>query len=276
MPGKMTAEQKNILQCWGSKTPAKIKSLIQQNLLYHSILLNKLRKKCTIERLRNIHYVRHFTTLIPPSSETESLEKVAESLKKVAENSFSDNESEESSQSSAGSETEEVIDSQIIEEIDSQIEGVDTEIETDINNETIANAIQIADAIKAEIETEIETAVDDGKNMSGTLTKKEILYNTIRSNLSYDEFETQINTNKLLTFANLTSLRVIYKSYELNDKLSYNPDPSGGPKEGKGGKRTKRRRGRGKSKKKVTRKKRVKRRKTVKKIKRKRRRTRKR
>jgi hypothetical protein len=43
-----------------------------------------------------------------------------------------------------------------------------------------------------------------------------------------------------------------------------------------GGKRTKRRRGRGKSKKKVTRKKRVKRRKTVKKIKRKRRRTRKR
>jgi len=44
----------------------------------------------------------------------------------------------------------------------------------------------------------------------------------------------------------------------------------------RGGKRTKRRRGRGKSKKKVTRKKRVKRRKTVKKIKRKRRRTRKR
>ena len=69
-------------------------------------------------------------------------------------------------------------------------------------------------------------------------------------------------------------------SVEAHSQLSFveeSPANARQQKGGKGGgKRTKRRRGRGKSKKKVTRKKRVKRRKTVKKIKRKRRRTRKR
>ena len=91
--------------------------------------------------------------------------------------------------------------------------------------------------------------------------------------------------------ANLTASRIIYKTHIPNRNcavpapppttLSSSSSSSSGVKlpiipEGKGGKRTKRRRGRGKSKKKVTRKKRVKRRKTVKKIKRKRRTTRKR
>ena len=251
IPNQYTIEAQYIKNCWEGASKDEIKRRIVDNMLLHSKILREQRFKCTVQRLKNFDYIRGFTTLIPENINSEGSEPQIEPI------------------------------------INDELRAIQSQTEEDMS--VIDNASCVNDCVPAHynIDNKIFTSIVEPKE-----DKKRELYKIIGPDkdgadpvFNIDVLKEVLEPYKAI--ANLTASRIIYKTHISNRECAVPAPPptilsssSSGvklqPITRKGGKRTKRRRGRGKSKKKVTRKKRVKRRKTVKKIKRKRRTTRKR
>ena len=240
----------DIYTCWfgtGKISPEQIenvKTRIIKNMLYHSALLRMTRRECTLQRLKHPYYIRNFTTLIPDDI-NDDISHLHSTTQLERENAINKKVND------------------LTEIVDDDLQSV----QSFQNNEDDDNC---SVSVFSQYE-EIKNVID----YDDFFTKKKLLYKKIGLQLATTQTATDIvelnrflETNNMGRVADLIASNVIYKAHQMMNTSSK-------PK-AIGGKRTKRRRGRGKSKKKVTRKKRVKRRKTVKKIKRKRRRTRKR
>uniref|UniRef100_A0A6C0BR65 Uncharacterized protein n=1 Tax=viral metagenome TaxID=1070528 RepID=A0A6C0BR65_9ZZZZ len=211
-----------------------LKKRIENNMLYHSLLLREIKRDCTVQRIISLNHIVGYSRRIVP------LEKDHHGKTILSHDSIRTTDLDEDMGDALS--------------VSSQLDNFDDEIEKDDldHNESLF------------------TGHDNDPNKKLMLTSF-LFAGNMTTKLTHDELKQYITNNSLNTVADLMSARVIHKTYKIL------PKPWGRVVKVQkgGGKRTKRRRGRGKSKKKVTRKKRVKRRKTVKKIKRKRRRTRK-
>jgi hypothetical protein len=214
-------------------------------MLLHSIILRDERFNCTFERLRYFDYIKGFTTLIPVNINKEGIKP------------------------------------QIGEIINYELQGVQSQRVDDMSqSDTESCTGDNCNPDDYNIDNNIFTIQEEPTNYDD----KRELYEILASESTKEESYISA-LNRHTAIANLTASRVIYKTHTYNRNCAVqapqsrtSSSSSSGvklpPINKKGGKRTKRRRGRGKSKKRVTRRKRVKGRKTVKKIK-KRRRTRK-
>jgi hypothetical protein len=277
-------EANSIKSCWGNLHEDVIRAKIVDNMLLHSRILRNLRYQCTLERLKNINYIKGFTSLLTSANAPIIFKEITESDNDNLIAIINIGEPEEEEGEGDGN-----LKLKSTGEEGKEEEGEEEEGEEEESQEEYLNNVE--DVFKKEEEpTEYIKGVlynillDSNNDTSSKL-------HFALSNVQYDGRSIQ---STMKSAANLLASRVIYKTHLYNAKCATsstkkkarpNKSESSGTTSGssrlkedgskRGGKRTKRRRGRGKSKKKVTRRKRVKRRRTVKKN-RKRRRTRKR
>lgn len=238
----------DIYTCWfgnGKGKPSdsqirNIKTRIIKNMLYHSALLRMTRRECTLQRLKHPYYIRKFTTLIPDYINDESKDE-SKHKRQLREEAINE------------------IVTDVTKIVDDDLKSVKGDDDDDNCSVSVFSE---------------DEEIKNVRNYKDFFTQKKLLYKkigvqpgTTQTAMDVKGLNSFLETNNMGRVADLIASNVIYKAHQMMNIPSKQKDI--------GGKRTKRRRGRGKSKKKVTRKKRVKRRKTVKKIKRKRRRTRK-